>query len=495
MLITAPKIEERRKTIVSETPASKKSELGQFMTGEPIAEFMSGLFLDMNGRNVRLVDPGAGIGSLSASFVKKAVSDGAISINVTAFEIDPDIVTHLEETLNSIGSALRHTSVKFCSSVERCDFVALGSQMARSPTASCFTHAILNPPYRKINSLSLHREELRKAGIETVNLYSAFVALTLILLENGGELVAITPRSFCNGTYFRPFRKFILERAALTHAHVFGSRTEAFKIDDVLQENIIFRLVKGATQGDVIVSTSTDSSFIDVRRRFVPFEEVVLIDDNESIIHLVPNEDSSARNEMARFSNTLEDLGIGVSTGPVVDFRLKNHLLAERQVNSAPLVYPLHFTDGFVLHPKVGAKKPDWIAVNDETRKWLMPSGHYTVVRRLSSKEEKRRIVPAVFDPTKIPCERVGFENHLNVFHKDKKGLPPKLARGLAVWLGSTLVDEWLRRFSGHTQVNAGDLRALRYPSLKTLLAWGAAISSSLPSQEQIDALVSGKNK
>lgn len=122
-----------------------------------------------------------------------------------------------------------------------------------------------------------------------------------------------------------------------------------------------------------------------------------------------------------------------------------------------------------------------------------MPAGDYVIVRRLTSKEEKRRIVPAVFDHTKFNVDRVGFENHLNVFHAKKHGLNPLVARGLAIYLGSTFADKWLRRFNGHTQVNAGDLRAMRYPDLETLMEWGLEVNDVLPSQEKIDALVEGK--
>src|SRR5438128_1560769 len=44
----------------------------------------------------------------------------------------------------------------------------------------------------------------------------------------------------------------------------------------------------------------------------------------------------------------------------------------------------------------------------------------------------------------------LGFENHLNVFHCSKQGIPENLARGLVVFLNSTVVDEHFRRFSGH---------------------------------------------
>ncbi len=67
----------------------------------------------------------------------------------------------------------------------------------------------------------------------------------------------------------------------------------------------------------------------------------------------------------------------------------------------------------------------------------------------------------------------LGFENHLNLFHEKKHGLPQVLAHGLAVYLNSTAIDEQFRRFSGHTQVNATDLKLLKYPSRDDLMELG----------------------
>jgi len=70
-------------------------------------------------------------------------------------------------------------------------------------------------------------------------------------------MVAITSRSFCNGPYFRPFREFFLGQMSFEHIHVFESRKEAFRDDDVLQENIIFRAVKKPRNSvRVVISTS-----------------------------------------------------------------------------------------------------------------------------------------------------------------------------------------------------------------------------------------------
>jgi adenine-specific DNA-methyltransferase len=47
-----------------------------------------------------------------------------------------------------------------------------------------------------------------------------------------------------------------------------------------------------------------------------------------------------------------------------------------------------------------GLKNPNAIERNDDTEKWLYPTGCYCVVRRFSSKEERRRIVASVVERT-----------------------------------------------------------------------------------------------
>lgn len=95
-----------------------------------------------------------------------------------------------------------------------------------------------------------------------------------------------------------------------------------------------------------------------------------------------------------------------------------------------------------------------------------------------------------VYDPTRVPADVVAFENHLNYFHRNGLGMEPEMAVGMAAFLSSTLVDLYFRQFSGHTQVNATDLRSLRYPSAAQLRTMGSRIGTSFPPQEEIDALV-----
>ncbi len=352
-----------------------------------------------------------------------------------------------------------------------------------------YTHAILNPPYRKISSDSAHRAALRRAGIETVNLYSAFVALALAQLCESGQLVAIIPRSFCNGPYYRPFRDFLLDRAAIRHMHLFESRTTAFKDDEVLQENLIIRLERGARQGSVTVSTSTDSTFSDLATHDHPFDHIVLPDDPARFIHVPTTPGPGMLGQSPGVRIPLADLGLRVSTGPVIDFRMRQHLRHMPGSDTAPLLYPVHVGGHGTTWPIEHQKKPNAIVRNADSERWLYPNGWYCVVRRFSSKEERRRIVAGVVDPSLFgSAAMLGFENHLNVFHENRRGLPEALARGLAVFLNTTAVDEAFRRFNGHTQVNATDLALMKYPSREALIRLGEwAMRQGELSQSVID--------
>jgi tRNA1(Val) A37 N6-methylase TrmN6 len=482
-------IEETRRAVTRMLEPYRRSALGQYMTPAPIAEFMASLFSRWP-KEVRVLDPGAGVGSLTEAFANQFLKEAptTASLAVTAFEIEPLLIRYLSEHLAKIEARVTERGHNFTSTVYQRDFIDEVAASARCGDAR-YTHVILNPPYKKIGTHSDHRRLLRSAGIETVNLYAAFLGLAVALTEPRGEIVAIVPRSFCNGTYFRRFRRWLLERAALTHIHVFESRSTAFREDEVLQENVIVRLERDAEPRAVVVSSSYDSTFRDYNSRTVPFSEVINPTDPEQFIH-VPTSESNR--SVRLFTHSLSDLGLEVSTGPVVDFRVRDHWVDKPKGSIAPLVYAHHFSGGAFHWPR-DHKKPNALRLNDETRKWLMPRGWYVLTKRFTAKEEARRLVAYVLDPGTLPYDLLGFENHLNVFHTRKNGLEPEIAFGLALFLNSTAADQRFRTFSGHTQVNATDLRAMGYPSESELTEFGRwERQQGDLSQDMIDQFVNG---
>lgn len=485
------------KLAATANPRERQEDLGQFLTAPHVADFMASMFGPLP-QTVRLLDAGAGAGALTLAFVSRCCErqDGVLAIEATLYEIDDAILDSLCETMRECGHRCSEADIRFTFSIHSADFIqTMSSRLAGDLFGThppAFDAAIANPPYRKISADSAERRALRSVGVETGNLYAGFIALIQRLLVPGGQLVGITPRSFCNGPYFRPFREDFLSELELRRLHVFESRKAAFRDDSVLQENIIFHAVKGRRQPrEMTVSSSGGERGDVIAETAIPFAEIVHPRDPGQFIHIPSSTGHAAAKEaMEGLSASLASLGLTVSTGRVVDFRLKNALRKDPEPGAVPLVYPCHFNGGAVHWPKLESRKPNAILDNAETRPWLVPSGIYLLTKRFTSKEERRRLVACMFDPDLVKSEWIGFENHLNYFHENGHGLDRHLAAGLYAFLNSTLVDQYFRRFSGHTQVNATDLRTLSYPDRRTLRAMGRDMTTLDLKQDEIDQLV-----
>jgi adenine-specific DNA-methyltransferase len=475
----------------------RRQEFGQFFTPSSVADFMASLF-DGHCHKLDLLDAGAGVGALSSALVRRFCTsrNKPRKITITAYEFDETVIESLHATFRDCQQACERVGIQFSATVFNDDFIAAVVPTVRgdlfAPRQPRFNAAIVNPPYRKIRADSSTRLLLRSVGIETSNLYTGFLALTTKLLADHGELVAITPRSFCNGPYFKPFRTDFLETMSLRRLHIFASRSAAFSHDNVLQENIIFHAVKDACKPEqIIVSSSSGVPGSPISEREVAYREVVSPADPQQFIHFVEDEGQDiARAAMGNLPASLSDLDLSVSTGRVVDFRAKEFLRSQPSHETVPLIYPCHFNGGFVGWPKEQARKPNAIVSNEQTRELLVPAGVYVLVKRFTTKEERRRVVACIYDSQQIHAPLVGFENHLNYFHVIGNGLPMSLAKGLAAFLNSTVVDVYFRQFNGHTQVNATDLRSLKYPTKATLENLGRKIANPRMPQEALDVLV-----
>lgn len=473
-----------------------RHELGQFFTPTHVADLMASFF-HAGWSELELLDAGAGSGELTAALVRRlcGTDHKPKRILVTAYEFDVNLIGSLNVTLQNCQEQCERAGIHFSARVFNEDFISSAVSVLRgglfSPRPQLFHAAIVNPPYRKLRSDSSARLWLRSIGIETSNFYTAFVALIVRLLSDRGELVAITPRSFCNGPYFKPFRRELLKTISIQRLHLFDSRSAAFGKDNVLQENLILHGVKGEPQqADVILSSSSGGPTSHVSYSSVPFSDVVLPTDGEQFIHCgADHAYEQTKPAVSSLKATLGDLGLTVSTGRVVDFRARAFLRSQPSSDTAPLIYPCHFNGSSVVWPKDNSRKPNAILIHERTRDLLIPSEVYVLVKRFSSKEERRRIVACIYDPRQTSVAWVAFENHLNYFHNQGRGLPMPLATGLAAFLNSTVIDSYFRQFSGHTQVNATDLRKLNYPTTSALERLGRRIKKAM-SQNELDDIV-----
>lgn len=463
--------EARRKTSLVGLKPDEQAAFGQYFTPCQAARIIAGLPRIPSGDSIRILDPGAGIGILTAALVER-IRDArpGLNIHVTAVEVDATLHPALRETLSDV-EALGAVE----SELVDADFLtwALASD-------DRFDLVIQNPPYAKLQTGSAPQNLLRAAGIDVPNIYAAFLALGVRLLAENGQQVAITPRSWMNGTYYSRFRREFVDTVGIDGIHTFESRSKVFGDSGVLQEAIVVSATRGQQPDAVQVYTSHDHRD-DATVRAVAYEDVVTAD----FIHVPATEkDAEAVAWMTHHAHhTLAELGLTISTGRVVDFRSRDMLHQEQIDGAWPMVNASHIRNGQTSHP-VGAKKPEWFHTAPEVAsKLLVPAGAYVLIKRFSAKEERRRVSAGVWQSD----DAVAFDNKLNYVHQNGGGLELPVARGLAVFLNSSRLDNYFRVFSGHTQVNATDIRQMRFPSLVQLRALSSVDASS---QDEIDAAV-----
>ena len=474
-----------------ELSAKHRASFGQFFTPQCTADFLAELLELPERGTFRLLDPGAGVGSLSAAVAARVIEERPdLELLITAFEVDDALIPHLNATLGECVSVAAECSVALDFDIRHSSFVEYATGwLFEQPDH--FDAVIANPPYRKVNTLAAERVSAEARGLRANNLYTIFVGLAADLLIDGGQLSVIIPRSWANGPYHEPFRRFLLGRVSLDFLHVYEHRGAVFADAEVLQENVVLHGTRAPQADTVTLSTSSGGDDTRVERE-VPVEDVLRPGDAHVFVR-IPVDERATRiaEQMAALPAALTDLDAMVSTGRVVDFRARESLCAEPADGTVPLVYPAHLREGRVFWPTPGSKKPNALLRSEATEALLLPNEHYVLVKRFSAKEERRRVSAAAVGPEDLPGDVVAYENHLNVFHRRGRGLPQLLAIGLAAYLNCTLVDDYVRSFSGHTQINATDLRQLRYPAVRELLRLGGALAGrSWPQQEGLDAIV-----
>ena len=88
------------------------------------------------------------------------------------------------------------------------------------------------------------------------------------------------------------------------------------------------------------------------------------------------------------------------------------------------------------------------------------------LLRRFSAKEERRRLTASWFLHAEETRHYLALENHLNyVYHADRE-LTVDEVFGLTALFNSALLDRYFRIISGNTQVNATEIRSIRFPQL-----------------------------
>lgn len=115
-----------------ELDAERRSPMGQFFTPAQIAQFMASLFGETQ-EAIRLLDAGAGVGTLVAAFVEETCRREARpqSISVIAYELEPRLIEYLHTTLGECQELSQECDIEFAGTILEQDFIHAGVEMLR----------------------------------------------------------------------------------------------------------------------------------------------------------------------------------------------------------------------------------------------------------------------------------------------------------------------------------------------------------------------------
>jgi adenine-specific DNA-methyltransferase len=462
---------------------------GQFFTPSVIARFMAQLSSPINS-GAYVVEPGAGVGIFVAALAERVVREGRCSEwRVTAYEIDPSLRPILALMLGYTRHWSKSWNVRFEFEIKPQDFILASATLMRpaplfessgEQTNPCLI--VANPPYFKLPKADPRVAIMAEVVHGQPNIYALFMAAAAKMLQPGGQLIFITPRSFSSGPYFRRFRKWFFHTVALERIHLFESRTDAFARDNVLQESLVLVARRTSAQPD-FVEVSRSQGVHDLMRsqsQRVPLSDVLDLTSPEAMLSIpLDAADNAVRAVFSRWPDRLRSLGLEISTGPIVPFRTTALVSNGDEVTTAPVMWVQHVGRMTITWPLLHFPKPQHIRIGQDTHRLLLPNRNYVLIRRFSAKEDNSRITAAPYFKGELPSEFLGIENHVNYIHHPRGGLSKTVVMGLAAFLNSRWVESYFRLSSGNTQVSATELRNLPLPPMERIRRVGEQLQQS----------------
>jgi adenine-specific DNA-methyltransferase len=472
MLISAPSspiISEPSFTNLSRDSKTSQKLLGQFMTPSKVAKYMAEEVVTFqNNRVVRILEPSAGMGILLSSVVYQLINraNKPNRIEVVVYELDPRMFEILVSLTQELATAASGHAVEFECSVKIEDFLLAN-------IAGKFDIIIANPPFFKIRKDDPRALNHAYAVHGQPNIYGLFMAACADLMSNDSVLCFLTPRSWTSGTYFARVREHILNSLEIYLIHLFDGRKSTFKDDEVQQEMMItWARPKGGDQEKVLLSTSRGiNDLSSASRRSISLIDV-FTDASTCAISLPL---SGITTNLEQFSDTISSAGLRASTGKVVPFRAKKSILTRSSKNSVPLLWMQHVKPYVVTWPIVSKKQH--IRADEKSRKLLIPNDNYVLIRRFSPRDGENWVTAApLFKLAGISF--IGIENHVNYIRRVNGHLTRNETAGLAAYLSSTIVKNYLSARMGHTQINASHLNNLPLPPMPMIAEIGSNLLS-----------------
>jgi adenine-specific DNA-methyltransferase len=456
-----------------------KKDNGQFFTPVPIAHLMAS-YCDLTIDNLKILDPGCGTAVLTCALVENLTEKNKKInfIDLVAYETDSSLTPFTQMALDYLNIWLKKKGIEFQYLLRIQDFILDNAKALQNNNLNqCnFDVIISNPPYFKLAKDDVKTIAAKELVSGQPNIYSIFMGIASKLLNENGELIFITPRSFASGNYFKAFRDLFFKTVQLDKIHLFNSRKDTFNRDSVLQETVVIKAIKERVNPDRQVLISSSLGIKDIFQPTIKYflsSELIDLNSKDKILHLPTNDkEESILNLVSTWENNLIDYDIQISTGPVVSFRSSEYIQNDYENGTAflaPLFWLHNVNKMFLDWPLTLKNKGQFIRIENGSKSILIPNKNYIFLRRFSTKDDKSRLIASPYFCNYVKSNYIGVENKLNYIYRKKGHLERSEVAGLCTLLNSELFDTYFQIFNGNVNVSATELRGMRLPSLESI--------------------------
>ena len=456
--------------LIRERSKSENIRLGRLFTKKDTARLMAETAeLDKKKTAYTILDAGAGTGILSASIVERICKECPLAkeIFLTCYENEPSFADMLEDNLERIRKKCRHDyDVRLFVTIYRENYLTDAKKHYTvtffDTVADKYDIVITSPPTELAEKYSEDAEGV--GGISQLKLSKAFLFFKNAKesVEEGGQLIITLPTTYSSASALAPLRREISESLSLFRVHLFIGKQKNESRAVPLKKSFIAAYRKGERPETVAVSTSYDNGKSINELGAFPYGFIV--DELTGQLTLPKSaEDTKIVKYISSFPETLDSLGLKMSTGLIVDSKCEGLLFSESNSGTVPLIRAQAIKDGLTKFPQPIAKQ--YLAPINPSL--IQKNKNMILVKRVPAKSDERLVNASVYLATELAQYKyISTHNKINFIDtKDKNSeMSARFAFGLFALLNSTVYDRFISIISKSRQINSKEMRSLPLP-------------------------------
>jgi len=466
--------------LIREKSKNENIRLGRFFTKPDTARLMANFCTLTDKHTLRVLDPGAGTGILSAALIERLCqSEHLREIDLVCYENNATYLPMLRHNLDKIRRRCRKLyGVKVAVNILEENYILSGKEsytinLFRENT-DYFDYVIMNPPSELMAAQSPEALCVSDLFGGAVDLSYLFVAMATSALAQGGEMVMLLPTVFSTSPQLAKLRNFLFGETALRHLHLFCYK----KPGKPMKKEMVLHLSHRAPlpTDTVSITVSTDDG-TPANTELLPPQPLstILRGEDKSMLLLRDTGEIQVMKYMQSLTCSFATFGLRMKTGLTLPSRYRDYLYDTPIPGTVPLIHPCSVTGGRVLFP-ANIKGQFLMPVIPSL---MQPNHNMLLLHRIPAKSEKRRLVCGVYLSSQMASQKfISTHNKLNYIDSTKGEIDPPFLYGLYAFLSSSICDTYVRLISKSTQVNAKELSNLPLPKADVLRRLGSQLIS-----------------